>query len=90
MGKIAEDEVEMRGNADDLRLLMKLKIYMVLLGLTLVLSYRLVHVKECRKPIYGDCNFKPVGLKSNLDLHYLYTRKKYFKNYVEHCNDREK
>ena len=38
MGKIAEDEVEMRGNADDLRLLMKLKIYMVLLGLTLVLS----------------------------------------------------
>lgn len=39
MGKIAENvEVEMCGNADDLRLLMKLKIYMVLLGLTLVLS----------------------------------------------------
>lgn len=39
MEKIAEDiEVEMRGNADDLRLLMKLKIYMVLLGLTLAFS----------------------------------------------------
>ncbi len=39
MGKIAENvEVEMCGNADDLRLLMKLKIYMVLLGLTLVSS----------------------------------------------------